>query len=146
MKIEWGSMDSFRVGAIARIAAVGVFTALLPPAKAQPSSSLSGERLFVQQCAACHSLEQGEVRVGPSLHNIDGRRAGSIEGFPFSPVLSASGLTWSATSLDRWLTDSSTAVPGSAMKFKLADAKKRALIIDYLTRKSQKSAGDGDKR
>jgi len=57
----------------------------------------AGEAAF-RQCAACHNAvnEDGEVlagrpnmRTGPNLYGIDGRVAGSIEDFRYSPGLQA---------------------------------------------------------
>lgn len=50
----------------------------------------AGERNF-RQCAACHQLAEGQRRVGPSLHGMFGRTAGTVDGFRFSPDLVAAG-------------------------------------------------------
>lgn len=92
----------------------------------------------MQQCAACHSLVPGEMRVGPSLKDVVDRTAGTAAGFTYSEALAKSGIHWDAQQLDRWLTDSNAAVPGSAMNFRQADAAKRQAIIAYLaTQKTQ---------
>ncbi len=36
----------------------------------------AGEKVF-HQCAACHSIEPGQNRVGPSLYGVVGRKSGS---------------------------------------------------------------------
>jgi len=74
---------------------------------------------------------EGE-RAGPSLYAVLGRVAGKLPGFNYSPALGNSTLQWSPATLDRWLTDSNLAVPGSYMNYKQADAAKRARIIAYL--------------
>jgi hypothetical protein len=38
----------------------------------QPPANL-GEEIFVSNCTACHSLEPGMRKVGPSLHGLLGR-------------------------------------------------------------------------
>jgi cytochrome c len=117
--------------------AAGPIGALAQPATPTPAP-LSGERLFVQQCAACHSLVPGETRVGPSLRDVVGKAAGTTAGFAYSEALAKSGILWEAQQLDRWLSDSNVAVPGSAMNFRQADAAKRQAIIAYLaTQKTQ---------
>ena len=40
----------------------------------------AGEQVF-QACAACHTLEVGVHRTGPSLADVFGRKAGRAEGF-----------------------------------------------------------------
>ncbi|WP_241127664.1 c-type cytochrome [Novosphingobium terrae] len=96
------------------------------------SAPASGDKVFAQQCAACHSVKPGETRVGPSLASVVGRKAGSVAGYAYSPALKASGKTWNAASLDAWLTSSTKAVPGTKMTYAQADAGKRKAIIDYL--------------
>ena len=89
-------------------------------------------KLFAQQCGACHSVKAGETRVGPSLAGIVGKTAGKQAGFSYSDGLKRSSMKWNPATLDRWLTDSSKAVPGSIMGYKQADAAKRKAIIDYI--------------
>lgn len=93
---------------------------------------ISGAKLFTQQCAACHSVAPGEVRAGPSLAKIVGKTAGKQSGFDYSPALKRSAMKWNATTLDRWLADSSGAVPGSFMNYRQKDAAKRKAIVAYL--------------
>ena len=51
-------------------------------ASAQSGNEARGERLFNQQCKACHTLDKDGARtVGPNLHGLVGRKAGSTEGF-----------------------------------------------------------------
>ncbi len=49
---------------------------------------------FNNACRTCHSFKADDNRLGPTLHGIVGRKAGSIEGFAFSPSMKASGVTW----------------------------------------------------
>jgi mono/diheme cytochrome c family protein len=55
------------------------FGALFSPSlsAAQPSASAytpanahAGEQVFLQKCFQCHSINQGEVRIGPSLFHV----------------------------------------------------------------------------
>ncbi|MCZ4344285.1 c-type cytochrome [Sphingomonadaceae bacterium G21617-S1] len=98
-----------------------------------PSAPPTGARLFTQQCAACHSMKPGEIRVGPSLAGIVGKTAGKQPGFGYSPALKRSPMKWNAVNLDRWLADSNAAVPGSVMNYRQADATKRQALVTYLT-------------
>ncbi|UAJ12454.1 c-type cytochrome [Glacieibacterium megasporae] len=84
-------------------------------------------------CAACHATEPGKTRIGPSLAGIAGRKAGSLDGFVYSPALRASNLVWDAASLDRFITSPAAAVPGTRMAFAgVKDASRRSEIVDYL--------------
>jgi cytochrome c len=64
-----------------------------------------GEKAF-KRCAACHSLEAGKNKVGPSLHMIVGRKAGTAEGYKYSPSYGEAGekgLNWEAEQLVAYL-------------------------------------------
>ena len=98
----------------------------------------SGEKLFGQQCGACHSTIAGEVRVGPSLAGIVGRTAGKSPGFNYSSALRSSRIKWTDQTLNLWLANSNSEVPGSVMNYRQPDAAKRLAIIDYLKRLSGK--------
>jgi cytochrome c len=97
------------------------------------AAPLSGDKLFGQQCGACHSAKAGETRVGPSLAGVVGRKAGSVAGYQYSAALKKSGISWDAASLDKWLSGTTKDVPGTKMSFAQADAAKRKAIIDYLS-------------
>jgi len=92
---------------------------------------------------ACHSLEPGKYRTGPSLAAIWGKNAGTIEGFTrYSPALKSAGVTWTAETLDAWLANPRAFIPGSRMIFPgLKDARARADLIAYF--KVAAAGGDG---
>jgi cytochrome c len=120
-----------------RVARVGAILALLvvtkPGAAQTAAGPPSGESLFKQQCGTCHSVVKGDVeRAGPTLFAVVGRTAGKVPGFNYSPSLGGSSIVWNAATLDRWLTDTNAAVPGSYMNYRQADAAKREQIIAYL--------------
>jgi cytochrome c len=59
----------------------GIFASV--PGYAQDAAS--GEKIFVQ-CKACHQIgENAKNAVGPVLNGLFGRKAGTIEGFSYSP-------------------------------------------------------------
>ncbi|HLO79300.1 MAG TPA: cytochrome c family protein [Magnetospirillum sp.] len=105
------------------------------PALAQPQTSgdpAAGEKVF-NQCKACHTVQAGQNRVGPSLHGVVGRKAASVEGFAYSPVMKESGLTWTPENLDKYLTDPKALLPGNKMAFPgLKKPEDRANVIAYL--------------
>ncbi len=107
--------------------------ARMTQADAQTASpTAAGAKLFVQQCATCHSMKPGEVRAGPSLAGIMNKTAGKQAGFTYSDALKRSPMKWNAVNLDRWLADSNVTVKGSFMNYRQADAAKRKAIIAYL--------------
>lgn len=95
-----------------------------------PGDPVRGKTVY-QVCMACHSLDEDDV--GPRHRGVVGRRAGSIEGYPYSPALRSSGLVWNAANLDRWLTNPQALVPGAKMFFAMPNAQDRADVIAYLT-------------
>jgi len=91
-----------------------------------------GEKKF-EECAACHKIERSEDNVGPSLHGVFGRKAGTLADFRYSPALKRSGITWSAQTLDTFLADPQKVVPANRMPYAgLADASDRTDLIAYL--------------
>ncbi|GGI76593.1 hypothetical protein GCM10007973_11870 [Polymorphobacter multimanifer] len=92
----------------------------------------NGEKVF-GQCRACHVTDPGVNRVGPSLHGVIGRTAGSIEGFKYSPANKNSGLVWSEEQLFTYLEAPQKTIPGTYMAFAgLKKPQDRADVIAYL--------------
>jgi len=54
---------------LAAVAAAAVWVSAAPSARAQ-----DGEALFRRQCAACHTVEAGRNKIGPSLARSTARR------------------------------------------------------------------------
>ena len=100
---------------------------------------VAGKRLFIQ-CQACHSLKEGENRVGPSLHGIVGATAGHLDNFNYSQANKASDIVWTEEKLFEYLKNPRAMVPGTTMAFAgIADAQKRADIVAFL--KAEAAAG-----
>lgn len=92
-----------------------------------------GETIFTQ-CKACHVIDPGVNRIGPSLHGIIGRKAGQIAGFAYSSANKGSGITWTAEKLYQYLEKPQRVVPGTKMSFAgLPKGQDRADVIAYLT-------------
>ena len=76
-----------------------------------------GERLFNQQCKACHTLDKGGHNlVGPNLHGLFGRKAGSAD-YQYSDAMKKSGIVWDETTLTEYLKDPKGKVPGTKMTY-----------------------------
>src|SRR6202023_1665352 len=89
-----------------------------------------GKRQFAP-CTSCHTTEaDGENKVGPNLHGIFGRKAGSKPDFEYSDAMKNSGIIWDAAKIDAFITNPSEFVPGTKMGFQgLAKEEIRANII-----------------
>jgi cytochrome c len=96
-----------------------------------------GEARF-QDCAACHKFENGVNNVGPSLHEIFGRKAGAVADFRYSPAMKRSGITWTSETIDTFITDPQAMVPANRMPYAgMANPSDRADLIAYLRRMSK---------
>lgn len=97
------------------------------------SADAAKGKVVFGRCMACHSVEKGQNRAGPSLYGIVGQKAASVPGYNYSPALKKSGLTWDEATLTKWLEAPQKLVPGTKMFFPgLRDPEKIANVIDYL--------------
>ncbi len=89
---------------------------------------------FNNACRTCHSPRADDHRLGPSLHGVIGRKAGSIAGYNFSSAMKSSGVTWDEASLDQFIANPDQVVHGNNMKpyTGISDAKQRGDIVAYL--------------
>jgi cytochrome c len=92
-------------------------------------------RQSAQVCASCHSFDQGQDRIGPSLWGVVGRNVAARKTtFAYSSALAAQTGAWTYDRLDRWLTNPAKAVPGTKMAFAgLHNAEDRANVIAFLS-------------
>ena len=91
-----------------------------------------GKKVFAK-CQACHSLEAGKNKVGPTLHGVMGRASASEADFKYSDAMTNAHLTWDAATLDKYLAKPKEVVPGTKMAFPgLPKEKDRADLISYL--------------
>ena len=47
----------------------------------------SGQLTFNNACRTCHTTKEGDNRLGPNLHNIIGRKAGSLQNYGYSSAM-----------------------------------------------------------
>ncbi len=97
-------------------------------------ANLKRGQLFYMQCKTCHDLEAGlPHKVGPNLNGILGRKAGAAAGFKYSDVLVKSGVVWSRETLDAWIRQPASLVPGNAMAYPgIASDADRAAVIAWM--------------
>lgn len=105
-----------------------------PAALAQGADDASGQQAFNNACRTCHMVREGDNRLGPNLHKIIGRKAGSLPDYGFSSAMKEAGFVWDEEKLDRFMAKPDEVVPGNNMKpyGGLASAEERNKIIAFL--------------
>lgn len=100
---------------------VGVVAALTMGASvAQAAGDAAAGKDVFKECMACHTVEAGKNRVGPSLHGVVGRKAGAVENFRYSKPMqekAAGGLEWTPDNLKAYLFAPKEVVPGGTMSY-----------------------------
>lgn len=120
------------------IASLCIVSATMVTAQTNPVGDvLRGSQFYQSNCALCHSDSLGPgntvvIKQGPTLVGVTGRKAGTSPHYGFSQALKDSGLEWNAEGLEYYLTDPSTAVPGTTMSLTVPNAGDRADVIAYL--------------
>jgi len=112
---------------------LAAFTAISADALGQDTAAT--DRLtFNNVCRTCHTLKEGDNRLGPNLHNIIGRKAGSVPDYGYSSAMKDANLTWYRATLDRFIANPDQVVPGNRMKSYsgLTSPEERAKIISFL--------------
>jgi cytochrome c len=108
-----------------------VLTFAATMALAQSGDATRGERLFNQQCKACHTVEKGGRNgIGPNLFGIFGQKAAAVEGFSFSEAMQKSGITWDDKTMADYLKDPKARVPDGKMVY--AGLKQQAQVDDMV--------------
>jgi cytochrome c len=116
--------------------AIGFVLAAATSAPAWAEGDAEAGKTIFKKCGACHTLVEGKKKIGPSLYGVIGRTAGTAEGFTYSKAMKAygaSGVVWSAETLDPYLVAPRKVVKGTKMSFPgLKDEADRANVIAYL--------------
>ncbi len=116
------------------LAALALAAALAVPATASQAATPILGRLLFLKCASCHDISTSpSAKTGPNLHGVFGRRVGSLPGYAYSPAMKAQSFVWDEPHLDRWLTQPTELIPGTAMAFGgLPSKADRDAVIAYL--------------
>jgi cytochrome c len=71
-----------------------------------------------KKCLPCHAVGEGaKNKVGPVLNGIEGRKAGTVEGFSYSDANKNSGITWDEATFKDYIKDPRAKIPGTKMIF-----------------------------
>jgi cytochrome c len=103
----------------------------LGPTQAQDAAA--GEKVFAQ-CRACHQVgETAKNAVGPVLNGLFGRKAGTVEGYAYSPANKNSGLTWDEATFRDYIKDPRAKIPGTKMIYAgVKDEQRVTDLVAYL--------------
>jgi cytochrome c len=122
---------------IMRLAAAVLLALLLTPRPGMAADIAAGQTIF-NRCKICHSVEAGKNMVGPSLHGLFGRKAGTIDNYTYSEAMKNSGIVWDDDTLTKYLHDPKAFVPGDKMAFPgIKDDAQLADLLAYLHQATQ---------
>ncbi len=114
-------------------ATLAAITAAGAAQAAGPAGDAARGKTVFARCAACHDLNTGAIRMGPSLKGVVGRKSGTFANFSYSAGMKGKGVTWGPDTLDQFLTAPMKYVAGTRMAFPgLSNPQDRADVIAYL--------------
>ena len=114
---------------------VGIIIVILIFSVANAADPVNGKKVF-KKCVACHSLQEGKNKIGPSLYNLLDRKAGLVEGYKYSKAMKNSGVVWNEESLDEFLTKPRKVIPKTKMSFRgIKNKSLRDDLISFLKQK-----------
>lgn len=104
--------------------------------------AVAGKKVF-SKCMACHDMAVDKNKIGPSLHGVVGRTAGTLASFEskYSDAMKqagAAGLVWDETNIAAYMKAPKEKVPGNKMAFAgLKDDADIANVIAYIEESSK---------
>ena len=121
-----------------RLIALTVALLVISTAAFAAGDPVQGKRQFAP-CMACHTVEAGGPnKIGPNLHGIFGRTAGTKSDYTYSPAMKKAGFVWDAVKINEYITKPQAMVPGNKMSFVGVPLEAtRANIIAYLEEASK---------
>ena len=110
------------------------FSAVPQESARKDADTESGQLTFNNACRTCHTTKEGDNRLGPNLHNVIGRKAGSLPTYGYSSAMKGADFVWDKEKLDRFIAKPDELVPGNNMKpyGGLTSAEDRAKVIVFL--------------
>ena len=121
-----------------RLSLILLLTVLLAPRPGEAADIAAGQAEF-NKCKICHTVEAGgRNTVGPNLHGIFGRKAGTSDNFAYSEAMQKSGIVWNDATLAKYLRNPKELVPGGKMAFPgIKDDEQIADLLAYLHQATQ---------
>ncbi len=132
MQSRLQSPPSRRPHAIAGGALTLLLSATSPLAQ-QPAGDAAGQQAFNNSCRTCHSMKEGDNRLGPNLNKIVGRKAGSLPDYNYSSAMKDAGFNWDQDKLTRFMVRPDDVVSGHKMQpYGGISAEEAAKVAAYL--------------
>ena len=115
-----------------------VAACIVTPVVATEVSAENGKKIFVK-CGVCHSIEKDVSKVGPSLYQVLGRKAGTLVSFTlYSQAIRDSGVVWDEKTVAEFLKSPRAYIKGTRMIFVgLKSEKEIADLLAYLKSASE---------
>src|SRR6266446_6436589 len=82
----------------------------------QGTEASSEQQVFNNACRTCHTIKEGDNRLGPNLYKIIGRKAGSLPDYNYSSAMKGAGFVWDEEKLEHFIANPDEVVPGNNMK------------------------------
>lgn len=118
------------------IAAAGALTLLLSASSLraqQPAGDEAGQQAFNNSCRTCHSVKEGDNRLGPNLNKIVGRKAGALPNYNYSQSMKEAGFVWDQDKLTRFMVKPDEVVSGNKMQpYGGISAEEASKVVAYL--------------
>src|SRR5438105_401612 len=110
----------------------------LAPRPAAAADAEAGKAVF-NRCKICHTIEAGgHATVGPNLHGIFGRKAGTADSFAYSEAMKNSGIVWDDDTMSKYLRAPRDTVPEGKMAFPgIKNDDELANLLAYLHQATQ---------
>ncbi|MDA9546799.1 cytochrome C [Bradyrhizobium sp. CCBAU 45321] len=104
----------------------------------QPANDDAGKQAFNNSCRTCHSMKEGDNRLGPNLNKIVGRKAGSLPDYNYSSSMKEAGFAWDQDKLTRFMVKPDEVVSGHKMQpYGGISAEEAAKVVTHLKAMSQ---------
>jgi cytochrome c len=121
------------------ILTLAVVLAPRPGDAADIAANIAAGQAEFNNCKICHTVEAGGRNVvGPNLHGVFGRKAGTSDNFLYSEAMKQSGIVWDDETLAKYLHNPKELVPGGKMAFPgIKDDATVANLLAYLHQATQ---------
>jgi cytochrome c len=130
----WLHYPNVQHGAYLIVTLSGIVYVLSSPSSLSQEPVASEQQVFNNACRTCHTIKEGDNRLGPNLYRVIGRKAGSLSDYNYSSAMKGADFVWDEEKLEQFIAKPDEVVPGNNMKpyNGLASADDRAKVIAFL--------------